>query len=227
MLTDAITDLFFTTSAHANENLRTLGISGERIHFVGNVMIDTLLAQRNRFAPPPVWRDSGLTEKGYVVVTLHRPGNVDEQQKFVQLFQAIVDAADGMPVVFPVHPRTRAVMERLHIHLPKTCHLIGPLGYLNFNFLVEHAAGVITDSGGITEETTVMGVPCVTVRENTERPETIEVGTNELVGFDLERLKDCVTQIKEKRWKTGGIPERWDGKAAERIVEILLKWDVV
>ena len=223
MVTDSITDLFFTTSHFANENLRKAGVPDDQIFFVGNVMIDTLLANRSRFRKPAVWDEMGLMEKGYIVITLHRPNNVDQPENLQKLLKAITDSAGGLPVIFPVHPRTRKVINDFGTAVPASIHLTEPMGYLEFNYLVEKAFAVITDSGGITEETTVMGVPCMTLRDSTERPETCSVGTNELLGTDPAAIKPAMQKLFAGDWKKGGIPELWDGHAAERIVEELLR----
>ena len=221
MVTDAITDYFFTTSHTANDNLRKAGVREDQIFFVGNTMIDTLLKNRSRFKKPAVWDKLHLEEGKYIVMTLHRPANVDEEEKLRHLMQEIVDNSDGLPLVFPVHPRTAKILDHLGI-TDARLHTIEPLGYLEFNYLVEHAKAVITDSGGITEETTVMGIPCMTLRDNTERPETIEVGTNELVGTDPRNIKPAMEKLFSGQWKKGEVPELWDGHTAERIVESLL-----
>lgn len=223
MVTDSITDYFFTTSIWAGDNLRNSGISDERIFFVGNVMIDTLLANINRFRKPALWDRLGLEQGKYFVMTLHRPGNVDQEKKFSALLEAIVKSTRELPLVFPVHPRTRSIIEnlKLQVDIPHL-YLCEPMGYLEFNYLVQHAKAVITDSGGITEETTVMGIPCITLRDNTERPETCEIGTNELIGTNPEALYPVMERLFDGKWKKGSIPEKWDGKAAQRIVQILL-----
>lgn len=221
LVTDSISDLFFTTSEVANQNLRNSGVTGNRIHFVGNTMIDTLLKQMPRLKEPPFWNDLHLQAQQYFVVTLHRPANVDEGSQLGALITAIISSARGLPVLFPVHPRTAKNLQGLNIQA-SNLHCIEPLSYLQFNFLVKHAKAVITDSGGITEETTVMGVPCITLRDSTERPETVTVGTNELVGTDPNVLPPYMNKVFHGDWKKGGIPEKWDGKAAERIVDILL-----
>ena len=184
-------------------------------------MIDTLLKQRPRFQQPPVWNALGLSPKNYFVMTLHRPANVDEADKLRQLISEITNNVQGMPVVFPVHPRTAKIFKDLGI-AADNLHTVEPLGYLEFNYLVEHAKAVITDSGGITEETTVMNVPCLTLRDNTERPETVTIGTNELVGTNPAAIAPALKTLFDGRWKKGGIPEFWDGKTAERIVAHLL-----
>ena len=220
LVTDSITNYFFTTSEVANENLRRSGVEDDRIQFVGNTMIDTLMANESRFRKPEVWRRVGLEENNYFVVTLHRPANVDEEQGLVGLLEAIVHCARGLPAVFPVHPRTAKVLEGIESEFPEL-HLVDPMSYLEFNYLAKHAKCVITDSGGITEETTVMGVPCMTLRDSTERPETVTIGTNELLGTDPAALGPAFERLFAGEWKKGGIPEKWDGKTAERIVAVL------
>ncbi len=217
VVTDSITNWFFTTSDTANDNLRRAGVPEDRIFFVGNTMIDTLLKHEGRLRPPACWATLALKPQQYCVVTLHRPANVDGEHKLLALLQAIADGTQGLPVVFPVHPRTAKNLREAGQALP-SMHYVDPLGYLEFNYLVKHARGVITDSGGITEETTVLGVPCLTLRDNTERPETVTLGTNELIGTDPGKLPPALTRLMAGQWKKGAIPPKWDGKAAERIV---------
>lgn len=221
MVTDSITDLFFTTSEIANENLRKAGIPEDRIFFVGNVMIDTLRANENRLQKPDFFDQIPLEKGNYIVLTMHRPANVDEASKLQAMITAITDNSGKLPIVFPIHPRTKSIFNELGVSL-ENLKIVEPLGYLEFNYLVKNAKGVITDSGGITEETTVMGIPCITLRDNTERPETITVGTNELIGTNPEKVKPALDQLMSGNWKKGGIPEKWDGHAAERIIDILL-----
>ena len=220
MVTDAITNWFFTTSEVANENLRRAGVGDERIFFVGNTMIDTLLANMDRLRRPECADELALEPGEYFVTTLHRPANVDAGDSFARLLHAIGDGTRGLPVVFPVHPRTQKTLEQLP-GFPENIKLVDPQPYLEFNWLVKHAEAVITDSGGITEETTVMGVPCMTLRDSTERPETITMGTNELIGTDPNNLKPALDRLFAGEWKKGGVPEKWDGRAAGRIVEVL------
>lgn len=220
VVTDSVTNWFFTTSVTANENLRRAGVKDEAIFFVGNTMIDTLLAQMSRLQPPSFWAELGLRPGAYFVVTLHRPANVDGEQQLLRLLHAISAGTEGLPVVFPVHPRTAKNLRELEGQIPGL-HYVDPQGYLEFNYLVKNAKGVITDSGGITEETTVMGVPCLTLRDNTERPETVSIGTNELIGTDPAKLAPALARLMAGEWKKGAVPEKWDGKAAERIVEEL------
>lgn len=218
MVTDSITDYFFTTSEWANENLRHLGHQDDKIFFVGNTMIDTLLSNRHRFQKPALADEFSLESGRYLVMTLHRPANVDEEHKLRDLLNAIIEHSADLPLIFPVHPRTRQVLQGLGISHERL-KLVEPLGYLEFNWLVERAKAVITDSGGITEETTVMGVPCITLRDNTERPETVNMGTNELIGTNPKAIAPAMEKLFSGNWKKGQIPPLWDGKTAERIVE--------
>jgi UDP-N-acetylglucosamine 2-epimerase (non-hydrolysing) len=220
MVTDAITNWFFTTSETANRNLIKSGVPDDRIFFVGNTMIDTLLSNMGRLRRPEFWDAQGLTPAGYFVLTLHRPANVDGAGEFSRLLQAIGQGTRGMPVVFPVHPRTAKTLQSLE-GLPDNLRFVDPQPYLEFNYLVKHSKAVITDSGGITEECTVMGVPCMTLRDNTERPETVTLGTNELLGTNPAALKPALDKLFAGKWKVGSIPELWDGKASDRIVDAL------
>jgi len=220
LVTDSITNYFFTTSEIANNNLLGSGIKKEQIFFVGNTMIDTLLKNRPQFRKPVIWDEIGLQDKQYIVMTLHRPANVDEEHKLKELLDEIIAHSKDLPLVFPVHPRTAKILETLGVSHPRL-HLIEPQGYLEFNYLVERAKAVVTDSGGVTEETTVMGVPCMTLRDNTERPETIIVGTNELLGTDPKAIKPAMERLFAGEWKEGGKIPLWDGKTAERIVQII------
>ena len=217
MVTDAITNWFFTTSAFANANLRKAGIGDDRIFFVGNTMIDTLLANLERLQPPAFWRALGLQAGAYFVVTLHRPANVDSGDALARMLAAIAEGTRGLPVIFPVHPRTAKTLRAL-AEVPANLHLVEPQPYLEFNYLVKHAKAVITDSGGITEETTVLGVPCMTLRDSTERPETVSIGTNALIGTDPAKLAPALDRLFAGAWQRGAIPELWDGRAGERIV---------
>ncbi len=221
MVTDSITDYFYTTTQVANSNLKKAGIDGSRILFVGNTMIDTLMKHRDGFKQPEVWDIIGLRKRNFIVMTLHRPANVDQQHNLKTIIDEIVTNSRGIPIVFPVHPRTLKVFENIGID-HTNLHAVDPLGYLEFNYLVKNAKAVITDSGGITEETTVMGIPCLTLRENTERPETCEIGTNELLGIDPKNIKPAMDRLFSGNWKKGQIPELWDGKTSPRIVDHLL-----
>jgi UDP-N-acetylglucosamine 2-epimerase (non-hydrolysing) len=215
--TDSITDYFFTTSEVANSNLKKEGVSDDAIFFVGNTMIDTLLSNLDKLQKPGIANEYSLGAGNYFVMTLHRPANVDEQKKLKELIEHIAKGAGEKKIIFPVHPRTRKILDELGIQFDNLIYS-EPLGYLEFIYLVKHAFAVITDSGGITEETTVLGVPCLTLRDNTERPETVTLGTNELIGTNPEAVKPALHKLNNGNWKKGKIPEKWDGKASERIV---------
>lgn len=222
MVTDSITDHFFTTSEIANNNLRKLGFPESSIHYVGNTMIDTLMANMSRFQKPEGTIFDQLEPQSYFVMTMHRPANVDQEEKLKEMIDAIMTGTKGLPVIFPVHPRTAKNLQNLGINDPNL-HMTDPLSYLEFNYLVKNAKGVITDSGGITEEASVMNVPCITLRDNTERAETIELGTNELVGTDPKNLAPYLEKLMNNQWKSyQGIP-LWDGKTAERIVDKIIE----
>ena len=252
MVTDSLADYMFTTTDIADTNLLRQGavyaeewqpeqvVLGhdrcpQRVWRVGNVMIDTLLKNMPRFRKPAVYDELGLQEGKYVVMTMHRPANVDEETHLRALMEQIIMNVHGEPIVFPIHPRTAKIFyglwgtatdsveenrAALHKVFPNL-YIVDPMGYLEFNYLVQHSRAVVTDSGGITEETTVMGVPCITLRDNTERPETCTVGTNELIGTNPAAVKPALDKLYAGEWKKGAIPELWDGHAAERIVEIL------
>ena len=228
MVTDSLADYMFTTSDVANRNLERLGaVRDKNFWFVGNVMIDTLLANRSRFVQPQVWNDLQLREKEYIVMTMHRPANVDEENHLRALMEQIITNVQGLPVIFPIHPRTAKIFYNLWgnetqvAQLFPNLHIVEPMGYLEFNYLVERAKAVVTDSGGITEETTVMGVPCITLRDNTERPETCTIGTNELIGTNPNAVAPALKILFDGQWRKGAIPPLWDGHTAERIISIL------
>lgn len=223
IVTDSIADYFFTTSVSANENLMREGKRSDQLFFVGNTMIDTLNKNLSRLKKPSFWDTNGLKEKEYVVLTLHRPSNVDSKEQLSAILDAVQQGTNGLKIVFPVHPRTRKNMEQFGLQINSgNVLLVDPQGYLEFNFLVKNSRGVITDSGGITEETTVLDIPCITLRTSTERPETCTVGTNELIGTDPSLIPPFVQKMITGNWKKGGIPELWDGHTADRIVHILI-----
>ena len=254
MVTDSLADYMFTTSEIANKNLVMAGAAlvnsplsiansplptlqeekyafqriSQRVWYVGNVMIDTLLANRSRFRRPEVFDALQLTEGQYIMMTMHRPANVDEEAHLKALMEQIITNVQGLPIIFPIHPRTAKIFYNLWGNednlrqLFPNLHIVEPMGYLEFNYMVERAKAVVTDSGGITEETTVMGVPCITLRDNTERPETCTVGTNELIGTNPSAVKPALDLLFSGQWKKGAIPALWDGHTAERIVDILL-----
>lgn len=227
VLTDAVSELLFVTEPSGVENLKCEGIAEEKIHLVGNVMIDTLRRFRARGDESRILDELKLAPREYVALTLHRPSNVDAPETFGRIVDALEQIQADRPVVFPVHPRTRANMARSAVgqrleSLPGV-RIIEPLGYLDFLKLMSHAACVLTDSGGIQEETTILGVPCLTVRENTERPVTIEQGTNQLVGSDPGRILAGYRHAIGRAAQPGQ-PDLWDGRAAERIVQKLVEW---
>jgi len=224
ILTDSISDLLFTTEPVAAENLAREGVAPGRVHFVGNVMIDTLFRYRERARESSILRDLGLAPGGYAALTLHRPSNVDAPETLGRMMDAIARIQAEIPVVFPVHPRTRARIAKLAGRLEALpgLRLIEPQPYLDFVQLMASARCVLTDSGGIQEETTALRVPCLTLRENTERPITATRGTNRVVGVDPVAIFGAWREVASGRWPAGELPELWDGKAAERIVRVLL-----
>jgi UDP-N-acetylglucosamine 2-epimerase (non-hydrolysing) len=227
VLTDAISDVLFCTESSGVENLLREGVPGEKIHLVGNVMIDTLLRHRERALSSPVLADLGLQERGYSVLTLHRPSNVDDPAVLGKLLDALEVVQRDMPLVFPAHPRTREKLRRFGLADRVTgmpnLRILDPLGYLEFLKLMACARVVLTDSGGIQEETTILRVPCLTLRENTERPVTAEVGTNRIVGQDPERIVAAYREVVAGESVEGGIPPLWDGRAADRIADVLVE----
>jgi len=221
LVTDQLADLLLTPSEDGDANLLAEGIPRERIRFVGNVMIDTLV--RLRPSAEDAWprlRDRHQLDR-YLLLTLHRPSNVDDPKKLLPIIETLTEISRELRVLFPVHPRTREALASLRFTPPSSLVFLEPLAYIDFLALQAHAAGVITDSGGIQEETTFLGVPCLTMRENTERPVTVSIGTNMLIGGDLGRLRDEVRAIAGGRGKRGGVPPLWDGRAAERIAGLL------
>ncbi|MFH0780021.1 MAG: UDP-N-acetylglucosamine 2-epimerase (non-hydrolyzing) [Parcubacteria group bacterium] len=234
IVTDSLSDFLFTHCEDANENLRKEGIADEKIHFVGNVMIDTLLKFKNIAAGSSKIK---LSQPDYVLVTLHRPSNVDDKETFEKILTALLKISESIPVLFTSHPRTKKMIEFFnyqkyfnYIDLEQNSNLIlgnavnyiNPLPYLEFLNLMSHAKFILTDSGGIQEETTILNIPCLTLRKNTERPVTVREGTNELVGIETDDIIRHGMNALNNKWKTGQAPKMWDGKASERIIEILL-----
>lgn len=220
MVTDSITDIFFTTTKLANQNLKNLGHDDDKIYFVGNTMIDSLIGNLERLKEPPLWIDNKLSKNSYLVMTLHRPSNVDGMDNLRSLLKVINDNVGNKKVIFPMHPRTKKMYEQLGMQFSNLI-ITSPMSYLEFIFLIKNSAGVITDSGGITEETTVLKIPCLTLRDSTERPETVSIGTNELVGKNPKDIVRYLKKLEAGNWKVGGIPELWDGQTAQRIVKII------
>ncbi len=222
IVTDSISDHFFTTSKLANEHLQKSGIEKSKIHFVGNTMIDTLYQNLNRLKQPDLWGLNQLSKGNYFLITLHRPSNVDDECNLKKLLDIILNNTNDLPLVFPVHPRTKKVLDSIKYVNPRLIQT-DPMGYHEFIYLVKNAKAVITDSGGITEETTVLNIPCLTLRNSTERPETVTMGTNELVGTNPFNLTPYLTKLQQGKWKLSSIPPLWDGKTANRIVAKLIE----
>lgn len=231
VLTDQISDLLFTTESDGAVNLMREGVSADAVHFVGNVMIDTLLANRERAVPAAetLNRIEGIDADvaGYGLVTLHRPSNVDDPIVLRRLVETLAELSQRLPMVFPIHPRTRARIAENGLQSvldDSRIALTDPLGYLELLGLMASAKLVLTDSGGLQEETTALGIPCITLRENTERPITVSQGTNTIVGTDVAKICACFDETLASGGKSGRVPELWDGKAAQRIADALLAW---
>jgi len=228
IVTDSISSLLFVTEQSGIENLKNEGINSDKIHLVGNVMIDTLLANREKSQGSAILEQLHLEKKKFVVVTLHRPSNVDSPDSFEKILAAFEVMEKDIKLIFPIHPRTRNNLEGTYLNdrvkMMRNLILLEPVGYLDFLKLMSHSALVITDSGGIQEETTILGIPCMTLRENTERPVTIAEGTNQLVKLTTENILSAYRELKARSFSVSGrIPRYWDGKAAERILEIIMK----
>lgn len=233
IVTDALADLLLTTDRGANDNLISEGVSEKRIHFVGNVMIDTLMKHRSKALEQPTLHNLQLIDEAgkplpYAAITLHRPGNVDNPEVLKGIGEALIELAKQMPVLFPVHPRTRARFAEFGLtqmfSKGNGIRLLEPMGYLDFLNLEANATMILTDSGGIQEESTILGVPCLTLRPNTERPVTIEQGTNRLVGNERDVIIEAINTMNENSTLQRQIPELWDGQAAKRIVRVLVEW---
>ena len=214
IVTDSLADVLFTTSRDADENLKHEGIDPSKIYFVGNVMIDTLLKHRERA------QSLGKSTENYALVTLHRPSNVDDPAVFGEILEALREIAEEMSVIFPIHPRTAKRISEFGLETGKIC-MTKPHGYLEFLNLTSQAKVVLTDSGGLQEETTIMGIPCLTLRNNTERPVTITHGTNIMTGTNRNRILTGFRRVINGEWHPSGPPELWDGHAAERIVRVI------
>jgi UDP-N-acetylglucosamine 2-epimerase (non-hydrolysing) len=228
VVTDRLSDLLFTTEPSANENLRKEGVPEERIHYVGNVMVDTLFRHRERALGLGMTERFGLQRGGYALVTLHRPSNVDDPESLRTIVDGLVRVSKEIPVIFPVHPRTRRGLEELGLRgTREAVRFLEPMGYLEFIGLMLESAVVLTDSGGIQEETTALGVPCLTLRPNTERPVTLDQGTNLLVKTEADAIVDATLLAVERRSPDGQgprqLPDLWDGRTAQRIAKILAR----
>jgi UDP-N-acetylglucosamine 2-epimerase (non-hydrolysing) len=226
LVTDAISDLLFTPSRDADENLFQEGVAPERIFFVGNVMVDCLLTQLPKTRERTTLEQFGVVPKGYATLTLHRPSNVDEPNTLAGIIEALMDISQQLPIVWPVHPRSRKMLDKLGLlERVARCHglrLTDPLGYLDMLTLNRHARLILTDSGGLQEEATILRVPCVTLRQNTERPVTILAGANRVVGNQPDGIRAAVADVLNCAGLDIRIPEYWDGKAAARIVDVLI-----
>ena len=221
IVTDSISDHFFTTSESANKNLLSEGVNERQIHFVGNTMIDTLYHNIEHLKTPQIWNELDLSKGSYFIITLHRPANVDSLENLQSILNTILENTSDFKILFPVHPRTNRILKEMDFKNERLIQM-EPLPYLEFVYLIKNAKAIITDSGGITEEATVLNIPCITLRNSTERPETVTIGTNELVGTDLTSLNKYFKSILSNEWKKGEIPNLWDGKTSSRIVLELL-----
>lgn len=224
VVTDQLSELLFTTEEDANQHLRQEGIAEERIHFVGNCMIDTLVKHVDVAVKRGPWQSFSLEPNNYALLTLHRPSNVDDPKTLKLLLNVVNEIAERIPILFSVHPRTRNRMTQLGISLSPHLLLHEPLPYLSFLGLMAKARFVMTDSGGIQEETTALAIPCLTLRWNTERPITVKYGTNRLVGTDPEKIRQSAEAILTGKWSSGNRPPLWDGQAAPRIVDVIESW---
>lgn len=222
LITDSISDYLFTTTENAVQNLKKNYNGFGKIFFVGNVMIDTLIYFQSKISRPKFFNELNLEKSKYLILTLHRPSNVDDIEILSDLLKNICDAASSSTILFPVHPRTRKVLEKIDIQ-NQNLKIVEPFSYLDFIYFLKNSIGIITDSGGITEEATFLKIPCITMRENTERPETCEVGTNLLIGNgkNIQLLIESTTNMVNQKWKKSNIPDLWDGKASARILDIL------
>ncbi len=230
LCTDALCDYLFTTDHFANENLRNEGISEDKIFFVGNVMIDTLLKHKNLALKLDVFNKLGVEKNGYATLTMHRPSNVDSKSVLEEILQTLAEISQIIPIIFPIHPRTRKMIAKYNLsrYLNEGSEVTGiwvtePMSYLEFLNLNMHASLILTDSGGLQEESTVLGIPCITMRHNTERPITCTIGTNTIVGNSGEKILEASKKALKNNQKNNQIPEKWDGKSAKRIVRWLLK----
>ncbi|MDD7886247.1 non-hydrolyzing UDP-N-acetylglucosamine 2-epimerase [Flavivirga sp. 57AJ16] len=221
LIIDSISNYLFTTSSGASQNLINEKINEPKVFFVGNTMIDTLMERLPYFKKPDFYDSFKLKSGNYLVVTLHRPSNVDNRQNLNKLITEIINNTRNLLIVFPMHPRTAKVFNSLKIDC-KRLHVVHPMSYLEFNYLIQHSKAVITDSGGITEETSILNIPCLTLRNNTERPITVDLGTNELVGTDPNNIKVYLDRLFNGQWKTLKKIPLWDGKTSKRILKILI-----
>ena len=219
-IVDAISDYLFTAGMVANRNLNQEGMIPEYIHYVGNILIDTVRYNRHRLLQPVWFSTMGLKGHGYLLLTLNRHELLNKKNVLKSLIQTLVDKSEGMPIIAPLHPYVQKAIKVLEIPAPNL-HILPPQSYLHFGYLINHAKGIITDSGNVAEEATFLGIPCITLNTYAEHPETWRMGTNELVGEDPAELAKAMDTLMKGEWKQGELPERWDGRTAERIVQIL------
>lgn len=217
VVTDSISDIYFTTSRIASDYLRSIGVDDNKISFVGNTMIDTLINNFDRLREPLFFKEKQLNFKKYFCLTLHRPSNVDDLKKLSNIIKTISEAASENRIIFPMHPRTKKVISKSDLNKYKNIIIVDPMSYLEFIYLIKNSSAIITDSGGITEEATYLKIPCITLRNSTERPETITMGSNVLVGDDPRNISKYIQLVIDNKWKVSTIPEKWDGFAASRI----------
>lgn len=222
MIVDHHSDLLFVSDPKGLEHLRNECIPDERVHFVGNIMIDTLQHALTQTGERTILADHGLQPSDYGIVTMHRPENVDHPDRLSSLVRTLGSVAEKIKLILPLHPRTKSRLETSNLELSSSICVIDPVGYIDMLTFTKHAKFALTDSGGVQEEATVLGIPCITLREQTERPITVDIGTSEVLGRDHEAILDAVDRILRGEWKKGGIPEGWDGKTAERIADIIL-----
>lgn len=221
MITDGLSDYLFTAGMVANRNLNQTGAETEHVYLVGNILIDTLRYNHNRFIKPVTFNILGLKEKEYILLTINRHALLEDKAHFKQMLKTIVEKSNGTPIIAPLHTYVRDAVKETGVESP-TLHIILPQSYLSFGYLMNKAKGIITDSGNIAEEATFLGIPCITLNNYAEHPETCNIGTNELVGSDITAIADATDRMTKGEWKEGSLPERWDGRTAERIVQILM-----
>lgn len=222
MIADHHADLLLVSDPKGLEHLKNERVEDDRVHFVGNIMIDTLHHALTQTVSRTILSDLGLEPGAFGIVTMHRPETVDDKDLLSGMVRTLGVVSERIPLVFPIHPRTKTRLDEFSLSLPPSIKIIDPVGYIDMLALTRHAKVALTDSGGLQEETTILGIPCITLREQTERPITVEIGTSEVLGRDHDAILDAVDRVLRGAWKKGGIPEGWDGKTAERIADILL-----
>lgn len=222
MITDGLSDFLFTAGMDANRNLNQTGTENEQVFFVGNILMDSLRYNRNRFIKPMTFDILGLKESNYILLTINRHALLENKDNFKELIERLILESKGTPIVAPLHTYVRDLINELNIKAPNL-HILPPQSYLSFGYLTNKAKAIVTDSGNVAEEATFLGIPCVTMNTYVEHPETCSIGTNELVGEDAEKLGTAIARIMQGEWKQGGLPERWDGRTGDRIVQTLLQ----